>query len=217
MLNPRHLLAAVVVSAFVAQSALATPVIDGVVNVGEYDFFVQDTPNEVAMDYFNTGLDIDTVYFDEDANWYSLAVTVVAPPLDTDGEPTSFLGETIFIAMLVDDGSSGNDPHPAYLLGVDMSGTSVEVELEQFVGGTWQDVPLNDPDYDVAVGDALELRISADLLANLPEDALCQAQLDGTGMGQDDQVQGIIVPEPGALALLGLGTIGLLLRRRRTA
>lgn len=211
MLRSSNLIIAGVVVAFCVSSALATPVINGDVASNEYDIVVDDATGEEACDFHDTGLDIETMQFDRDNDWAYMAMTVVSEPFDTDGDPTSFFGETSVLVMFYSD-DDGNDS--SYFLEINIMGTDIEVELMHYNGSTWDDVTLADADYDIEVGDALELRLASGVFN--PDNAQSfSARLDGDGNWDDDIMDHNLIPEPATLALLGIGGIGVLIRRRR--
>ena len=65
-----------------AMGVLATPIVNGTVDAGEYEIVITDNPDS-GTDYHNTGLDMATNQFDDDDDWGYLAVTVVSPPIRT--------------------------------------------------------------------------------------------------------------------------------------
>ncbi len=194
----------------VAAPAWAAPTIDGSIGGGEFSIVFNDAP-EPTEDYFNTGLDIDTVNVDDDATtWYYLGVGVVAPPFDPDGDDTSILNETWF-GITFFDAPAGNELHSLLARVRDVSGTATVTEV--LLDGT---VLTAGTDYDAAVDDALEVRVDRTLLSGLGTVAnpYFDSQLDGTGNDRDDQLAGTI-PEPATLGLMGLGLAGVALFRRR--
>lgn len=193
-----------------AMGVLATPTVDGTVGTGEYENVVTDIP-DYGTDFRNTGLDMATNQFDDDDDWGYLAVTVVSPPIRTEGDPWSFLGISVFSIMFYSDIAATT---PCYYLEVEMIGDYTEVELWEYTASGWDDVDLDPSDYAVAVDSALELKISKDVLDTEVIESF-HSQLDGTGAWQDDQIGPGLIPEPATLLLIGAGCIGLLRRRRR--
>jgi len=183
----------------------ASPILDGGVTAGEYAFTIVDTPGETD---YQGDLDIEAVHFDSDALWDYLAVTVVSGPISTAGSANTILYRTLFYAQFA-------GPTPIYRLLLELDGAAADLALEQYVAGHWVDAPLSPSDYTVVVGDAIELVISSSALSALPHPFQFAGQLDDTGMDHDDQITGT-VPEPATLALLAMGTM-LVVGRRRAA
>lgn len=69
-------------------------------------------------------------------------------------------------------------------------------------------------DFDVSVASGLELRINQSKMGSLAADPYVRSQLDGVGSWDDDQLAGV-VPEPATMAMLAIGGLALVLRRRR--
>lgn len=192
-------------------AALAAPIVDGNVTLSEYQVILNDVSPETAESFFNTGLDIKDLQFDQDATWNYMALTVVVPPLDTNGGPTSRRFETDFWAIFYD--TSGTTP--SYYVDVLMNASGVkQFTLEEYVAGVWVPVLLTPADYSVAIGNALELKILGSKMPNLAAMPYVFAQLDDTGRWNDDQIEGVI-PEPATLGLMGLGVAALAAGRRK--
>jgi len=193
-----------------ASSVWAAPIVDGNVGGGEYSVVLNDTAPETTAAFYNSGLDIQALHFDNSSGSYWMGLSVVNPKIDTNGDPTSFLFRTIFNLIFFDN--SGTTP--SYLVAVDMSGVTVSVGLAAWSGGFWTPVALLASDFDVSVDDGLELRINQSKMGSLAADPYVRSQLDGTGSWDDDQLVGV-VPEPASLALLGLGALVTFVARRR--
>jgi len=192
----------------VASPAWASLMIDGSVGVGEYTYNLPDFAPEVTEDYFNTGLDIDTLYFDHSGGYYWLGLTVIAPPIDPNGDPTSILDETWFGITFL-DAPGGNALHSLLARVREVGGTPTVTQV--ILDGSI----LAAANYDAAVVGALEVRVNQAVMPNMVANPYVESQLDGTGNWRDDQLQGL-VPEPATLGLMGVGlAIGYVCRRRR--
>jgi len=213
MLNRILFSAALVGVMSLASPVWAAPMIDGNVGGAEYVTVLNDVA-ENTKDFFNTGLDIDTLHFDASAdagtNWYWLAMTAVNPPVDSNGDPTSLLFKSIFWTIFYDNAGTT----PDYMVVVDMAGGTPDLTLAEWNGGGWTTVALAAADYDISLVNALELRIDQVKMPNLDAAPYVRSQLDGTGQWDDDQLGGV-VPEPATIALMGLGLAAALIKRRK--
>jgi hypothetical protein len=194
--------------------ALASPTLDGSVGAGEYSVVLNDTPSETTMPFYSTGLDISTVQYAQDGTWNYMALTVVSPPVDINGGPTSIDEQTIFRTFFYDHTGATK----VYRLAVTMDAGGVSsLTLDSWTGAAWAAVSLLPADYAVTLGagnTALEAKILQSKMSGLGVDPYVRAQLDDTGDWADDSLAGVI-PEPATLGLMGLGLAGLILRRRR--
>ncbi len=208
------------------------------------DGTISPTGDESAMDYYGSGLDIDTLYLGAETTdrYVGLSVDPVAAapdnPFDPDGSPASYAGATGLNMMFFETEPADPTNPPSPVLTVNLvfddsgleEGTIYEVDpadgtmvttLLHFglvidSGGTTFD-PTMSTKYDVAMGDSLELRFSEDLFRRDPNDInYVLAQLDDTGTWDDDQIYSMI-PEPATAGLVAFGALALLRRRRRRA
>ena len=181
---------------------------DGNVDTND-DYFskIDDAIGEAVFD--SNSWDIVSASFDA-ADDADLGVYVLYMGLDTlgdfdpNGGPSSFYDKTLFFGFMV----SGSAQTYSFELTFEGASTvTCTLDGTTLTQGT---------DFDVAVDKDMELKLSWDLLPQLEDEFFFQAQLDDVGFGNDDQIDGdVITPEPATLALLGLGAVGLLLRRRR--
>ncbi|MCD6303641.1 MAG: PEP-CTERM sorting domain-containing protein [Planctomycetes bacterium] len=216
--------------------------IDGVVDSNDaYDMQVVDnyvagdpSGDETGKDYYATGLDIDTAYFYADSNWRYTAMTV--DPVDTgpskddfdaNGSPFPFSivgATTVTMRFYTDEAAFLAAPGvPNMMINLVISDSGLERgEIYERVGATWAytDLATVPGKYQLATGEAMELALSEDLFQNPVDDigSYVYALLSDSGEWDDDALLGEMeqkVPEPASLALLAVGGIAGLLRRRR--
>ncbi len=199
----------------------AAPTVNGTVGAGEYETIIQDSA-DTSKEFYGTGLDIDTMQFDADQTGnvddsYYLSITTVNTPIDTNGSPGSI--NMVTSLQMAFGGSANPDASNAdYILNIVVEDAGSDVKLWEWdnSGSIWSEVSLGGTDYAMGVGDHFEFSILKTKMPNMPVDPYFNAILDGSGGWQDDQVAGK-VPEPATMALLGMGGIGILIRRRRKA
>ena len=217
-------------------SAFAAPIVNGTVGAGEYDDCIADTyvfgaADETGQDYYTTGLDIDTMCFHEEAGTWYLGLTTVAAYLPS-GSPSTSTGLTDLLVKFYETAPTGPGDSSwlwAINIATDAGVERIEI-LENTLAGRVTTlvnyglrinelgIPTLDPTIPskvtVAYADALEASIDGSLFTIDPNDApYFFSQLDDTGAWDDDQAMGLI-PEPATLALLAMGGLAMLRRRR---
>lgn len=203
MLSSR-ILVALLVGLFISATVSASPIFDGNFTVGEYYSALNDGDGNEPV--IQDDLDIKTVGFDVDDDYFYLGVEVYAGPLATDGGAETMLGQTRFYARF-DTGSATDD-----MLQINLNASGV---INVILNGT----VLATGDYDVAIGSGgtnsgLELRVDKALLS--PLNFTFFGQIDDTGWANDDQIFGAVdIPEPVTLTLMAIGLPLALIRRRR--
>ncbi len=232
-------LIAIVLSAALAPAA---PILDGYIGVGEYSVSVQDNyvygaSDETGMDYFNTGLDIDSAHVDADVSKLYLGVSTKDTFMPS-GSPASYTGQTAlnvaFYETMPDLTASPPDS-PLWYANLILSAPTVveQAILVQYPGGSKVTIdllsglkrvngglPTSDssiPDmFKYWVGEGLEISLGMNLMVVDPTTApYFVMQLDDLGGWDDDQMVGQM-PEPATVGLLAIGAV-FLLRRRRMA
>jgi hypothetical protein len=200
--------------------------VDGAIAPGEYPDPPIIDPPDPGADYYNTGLDIDSVYLASEAASYYLGLTVASPPFDLNGADNSFIGMTSVVSYFFENGDDVT-PNVMVMLSFNdtgfLDGLSMINEWDE-AGGTWVGtsfLTLSEGaggDYEVATAEALEIRLSHDVFSVYDEDnfpSFLRLQLDNTGWDQDDQIAPAAIPVPVTLVLVSAGIGGLLLRRRK--
>ncbi len=184
------------VTAVLASGAWALPItVDGNMDAGDNYFFTlvdADEP-EISQD-----LDIYQIGFDRDDDWFYMGLETFEP-ISTTGSSSSVFGR-VGVYMTLADGLEH----------------SVELVIEDatVIRVLFDDVALSPAEYLVGIGDGIELALASSLI-NMDTFAFI-VQLDDFGTQSDDQIigQAVGIPEPTTLAVLSLGTLALIRRRR---
>ena len=204
-------------------SVWASPIADGTIGTGEYSYPPLVDASEPAADFYNSGLDIDKVYFDDDGSSRFMGLTVVAPPFDVNGSPSSF-AQTTGVALYFYDNQTDVMPKVYMALNFTAGGFQDDLSfIREWNGSSWEQTLFADltagptDDYEVGTASAMEISICRDVFEVYDGDVwpgYLRLQLDDTGFQQDDQLEGMI-PEPATAVILLIGAGGILLRRRR--
>lgn len=191
--------------------------VDGFFLPGEYSSVIEDVEPELG---YQSNLDIDAMGFRKDTNsgYLHIGLEVQAAPVALNGSANTIAGQTVLFTTLYLDEAGAT---PGYRIIAATDGLTSMLGLLEHNGVSWQPVALSGTDYDLAFGDAIELRLKLDKLAALPDSFRFNAQLDDSGLDPDDQLNGIaVVPLPAA-AWGGLTLMGALgartIRRRRSS
>ncbi|HAU37403.1 MAG TPA: hypothetical protein DCX07_06755 [Phycisphaerales bacterium] len=227
MFKPLGFLCIFTVVTFCAAVTTASPIVDGSLDAANYDWSLSDAPGETA---YTAGLDIDKVYFaqtdslDPSGASRYVCLDVVGSLFDTNG--TSLRQKRTGVVLSFYDSATDYDANVEIVLTItdlglltnysfltewDPSangglGGYVEQGFDGFTAGN---------EYDYAVGEAMELRLSLSAFQVYNSGGFpgyVVVHLDDAGMDPDDELEGH-VPEPVTLSLLLAGA-PLLLRRR---
>ncbi len=210
-----------VVCLFASNSFGAT--VDGTVEAADgYTSVLTDADGESG---YEDGLNIDEFHYHNDGSSYYLGLTVEGgADFDKDGSDHSFFRMTsIGMAFYAD--ASAATPTVTITLMFNAAGFDDSLSfIREWDANTlqWVETDFDDPgvpaNYTIAPSGpgattAMELELNHNLFQNtLP--SYLRLQLDDTGYDADDQIEGSL-PEPMTMTILGLGGIGVLLRRRR--
>jgi len=182
-----------------ASAAWGAPVqLDGNVDSHDaYSIHVED-PNEGI--FGGDSFDVDAMDFDESGGWLYVGVDTIGP-FDRNGAGGASPPQTE-LWLEFRDAATG-----LMLFKLTLTDGGETMKLD--------DVALDGSLWDAEVADDLEFRVDQSLLAGLVSPYDFKARLDNAALPSDDIVTGQ-VPEPATLALLTLGGVAGLLRRRRT-
>jgi len=203
--------------------------IDGLVNPDEYYAIVPDHDDLGTEAFVLTGSDIKDLYWglvpdpmyptDPDEAWYTLGMTVTAPPINTSGDGTlPFPTVTTFQLGIVQGGIQ------RYSFNVMMFyGNVVNLTMLEYDAAGLNPAPVvldaNTLQHAVDISGnpigGLEIAIKSNKFTNLAESPFDVAGLfEGGGMDEDDVIAGR-VPEPSTVSMIVLGGLLMLARRRR--
>ncbi|HET6430081.1 MAG TPA: PEP-CTERM sorting domain-containing protein [Phycisphaerae bacterium] len=174
--------------------------VDGVIDGNDsYAATLSDATGEPGLE--SSDWDISQAHFDLDANWLYMGLETVGG-FDRNGGNTSLFGTTLFLGLIDSTGS----PHS---FGLVTTASSVLLNVDNVM-------LTENVDYVVGIGSALELKLDRSRIPTIGSDFAFQAQLDDNGSGSDDQIAGQVigVPEPATMALLAVGGVALLRRKR---
>jgi hypothetical protein len=182
--------------------------VDGFFLNGEYASVISDNSPETQ---YQGNLDIEKIGFQMQAGFLHIGLAVHEPPVALAGSANTIAGQTImFTTLYLDELGSV----PGFQIAAASDGVNTSLNLMQYVGAVWTPVALTNADFALAFGEAIELKISLDKLAGLPNAFMFATQLDDTGMDADDQISGVaVVPLPAA-AWAGLALMGMIGARR---
>lgn len=207
MARPMHACVAFVAIGLYAAGAWGTPIPNGTVTLGEYEFVVFDDPNDNDAGIYESGLDIENVRITLDGNYLYVALSTETP-FDPDGSNANSWGQT-WVRMRFFD-SNVNDPveHDMLLM---VQGGGPNSFLLLMDGN----VMVQGTHYWTGLGDAFEFKLDRSAsLPSLGDTFAFEMHLDDTGEDQDDYIFAF-VPEPATVGLLALAGVAVLRRRRR--
>jgi len=193
--------------------AIAAPVLDGQVQPAPVtDFYtttIVGTPDGTCA----PGLDISKLSFAFDDTYVYVGVSTIGP-FNPSGSDQSIGGATTFTMGLY----ATDDSPMVRMFRVYMT-SPTDVVGNLYASKCSNATPVwTTGQGDIAVaettnGGGLEFRIPRKELGDLGTNFVVRAELDDNGGYTDDTISGQ-VPEPATMTLLGLGALGLIIRRR---
>jgi len=207
MAQPMHACVAFVAIGLCAAGAWGTPILDGAVSLGEYDFVAFDDPNDNDAGIYESGLDIEKVGITLDANALYVALSTETP-FDPNGSDAHSWGQTWVRMRFFDSNVSGPLKHDMLLM---VQGGGPNNFLLLMDGS----IKVQGTHYWTGLGDAFEFKLDrSQLLPSLGDTFAFGMHLDDTGEDQDDYIAAF-VPEPATVSLLAMAGVVVLHRRRR--
>lgn len=199
---------------FCAPLASAAPIVNGNIISGDgYVDQVDDPTHDVNQTFQSDGWDIQSVHFVMEAGSLYLGVHTLGD-YDRDGTGAPQPNNTFFIMRILDN-SGPNGPFHEFAV----SSNASDIALFRITGWSWGFpvlAPVPAADWDAAINSDLELRISTAQLSGITPEIYFFGKLDDLWDWSDDRVEGAVTaPEPGSMALLAMGGIAALIRRRR--
>lgn len=202
-----HACVAFVAISLCAAGAWGTPIQNGTVTSGEYDFVVFDDPNDNVGGIYESGLDIEDVRITIDSNYLYVGLSTVAA-FDPNGSNANSWGQTS-VRMRFFDSNVNDPPEHSMLLMVQGGGAN---DFLLLMDGN---VMVQGTHYWTGLGDAFEFKLDrSQLVPALGDTFAFEMHLDDTGQDQDDYISAF-VPEPATVGLLAMAGVVVLRRRRR--
>lgn len=196
-----------------AATAKALPILDGDILASDgYQFTLTDRIGEPGLS--GSSLDIASLKYAKDATWLYFGLKVAGQSIEQYGGDDTISGYTTYWLRFQDNSSTSSQK---YMFKVDMGDMPAVSFMTRNAANTkWLNTPLTEGvDYDFAIDSGLEFKIRRGSVQKMNTNKFyVTGQLDDNGTAADDQIAGVI-PEPGTVALLGLGAAALLARKRR--
>jgi len=185
--------------------------VDGIVIPAQYDIIKTDI-DVGGEDFAGTSSDIDSLYWGVAADWYTVGMTVIAPPINTLGDGTSPFPAPTTVRLGISQG--GNDLYSINALM--FNGQVLSVLMWDLTPVNPAPITLDASTLKYEVNTGLELAVKASKFSNLSPLSPFDFDLhfEGGGENEDDRVQGTI-PEPTTMSMLLIGGLAALSRRRR--
>jgi hypothetical protein len=195
--------------------------VDGNINPAHYDTVVVDIGDPAGADFAGSGSDIEAVYWglatgpdiltDPTDVWYTLGMTVAAPPINTTGDGTSPFPAPTSVRLGLSQGGTN-----LYMIDATMYfGNVINVIMLDLSTPTPTPITLDPTTLKYKVDSGLEMAIRANQFLNLsPATFDFDLLFEGGGEDRDDRIAGSI-PEPATMSMLMIGGLVALARRRK--